>query len=217
MKNMAYKNTLLLLFATLMLFSFQTAKQDYVPMKDVAAFRSGLAKMAASTSSIKANFKQEKYLAILANKIESDGKIQFKKPNLLKWEYTVPYQYAIILNGKEIIINDQGKQNSFDIASSQSFKQINELIVNSVQGNILDEKQFNIQYLEGKSLYLAKLQPKEEQMKKFLKGIEVFFNKDDYTVSQIRLIEPEDDYTHISFQDMKLNEPISDAVFAKKK
>lgn len=208
---------LLLLLITLALCSFQTGKDAYVPMKDVAAFRSGIQKMAAATSSIKADFKQEKYLSILANKIESEGKIQFKKPNLLKWEYTVPYQYSIILNGKQLIINDQGKVNSFDVASSQSFKQINELIINSVQGNVLDEKQFNIQYLEGKEKFLAKLTPKEEQMKKFLKEIWVYFDKDDFTVSSIKMIEPEDDYTLITFANKKMNENIPNEVFSAKK
>lgn len=201
----------------LLLASFQTAQDDYVVMKDVAVFRNGLSAMAATTQSIKASFRQEKYMAMLTNKINSKGTIQFKKPNLLKWEYTVPYQYAIILNGKEFIIRDGGKENSFDIASSQSFRQINELIVNSVQGNILDENRFDIKYFEGKKHYLTKLQPKDEQMKKFLKQVDVYYSKSDFTVAQIRLIEPEDDYTHIYLEDAVLNEPISDAVFAKKK
>ncbi len=197
--------------------SFQPGKEEFTAMKDIAAFRAGLSKMAAATKSIKASFTQEKYLAILANTIESEGSIQFKKPNLLKWEYTTPYQYAIILNGKELIINDQGKENSFDIASSQAFKQINELIVNSVQGNILDEERFTIKYLESKNHYLAQLQPKEEQMKKFLKGIDVYFDKEKYTVAKIRLTEPEDDYTLITFNNTRLNESISDDIFAAKK
>lgn len=214
---MTNRNIFLLLLL-LLSSAFQGPQQPaYTAMKDVEAFRKGLDAMAASTTSIKANFKQKKYLSILANEIESDGKIQFKKPNLLKWEYTVPYQYSLILNGKELIINDQGKENSFDIASSQSFKQINELIVNSVQGNILDEERFEISYLEGKEHYLAKLKPRDAQMKKFLEQIDVYFNRHNFTVSQIRLIEPEDDYTHIAFQDMELNRAIPDAVFAKKK
>lgn len=213
---MANRN-ILLLFLLLLISAFQLQQTEFGPMKDIAAFRKGLDAMAASTTSIKANFKQKKYLSILANEIESDGKIQFKKPNLLKWEYTVPYQYSLILNGKELIINDQGKENSFDIASSQSFQQINELIVNSVQGNILDEQRFEITYLEDKAHYLTQLKPREAQMKKFLKQIDVYFNRDNFTVSQIRLVEPEDDYTHIAFHEMKLNEAIPDAVFARKK
>lgn len=206
-----------MLLIALVVSAFHGQQQEFAPMKDIAAFRRGLEAMAASTSSIKASFRQQKYLSILASEIESDGKIQFKKPNLLKWEYTVPYQYSLILNGKELIINDQGKENSFDINSSQSFQQINELIVNSVQGNILDEARFEITYLESKAHYMAQLKPKETQMKKFLKQIDVYFNRDNFTVSQIRLIEPEDDYTHIAFHEMKLNEAIPDAVFAKKK
>ena len=211
------QRTALLLCFFLFFASFLQSTEEFVPMRDVAAFQSGLSAMAASTTSIKASFRQEKYMAILSNKINSSGKIQFKKPNLLKWEYTVPYHYAITLNGKEFIINDGGKENAFDIASSQSFKQINELIINSVQGNILDEKRFEITYLEGKKHYLTKLQPRDEQMKKFLKQIDVYYHKHDFTVAQIRLIEPEEDYTHIYLENVALNEPISDAVFARKK
>lgn len=196
--------------------SFQSGSNDFAKMKDVAAFRKGIDKMAASTSSIQASFKQEKYLSILSDLIESEGSIQFKKPNLLRWEYNQPFQYTIILNGKKIIINDQGSVNSFDIASSQAFQQINELIINSVQGNVLDEERFKIEYLEDKELYLTKLSPRDAQMAKFLKGIDIYFDKKDFSVSKIKLVEPEDDYTLISFHNKKMNEPISDERFAIK-
>lgn len=203
-----------LLFLFILLCSFTPTKGQFSPMQDVAKFRSGISDMAASTTSIKASFKQEKFLSMLSNKINSEGIILFKKPNLLKWSYNTPFEYTIVLNGKEIIIKDQGSTSSFDIGSSQTFKQINELIINSVQGNILDEERFSIEYLEGKDLYLAKLIPKEAQLKNFITGIDIYFDKKDYSVSQVKLSESEGDYTLISFFNKKMNENISNDNFS---
>src|SRR5690606_4967890 len=157
---------------------------------------------------------QEKFMSILSDKIDSEGIILFKKPNLLRWEYQKPFEYGIILNGKKIIIQDQGKVNQFDIASSQAFQQMNELIINSVQGNVLDEERFDIEYLQGKDLYLAKLTPKDTQIGQFLERIDIYFSKKDFTVSKIKLAEPGGDYTLISFYNKKINEPIADERFA---
>lgn len=201
------------LFLVIFVTAFTPYEQEYQPMKDTTAFRKGLADMAAGTSTIKANFKQEKYLSILSNKIDSEGTILFKKPNLLKWSYSKPFEYTIVLNGKEIIIKDQGNVNSFDIGSSQAFKQINELIINSVEGNILDESRFSIEYFKGEDLYLTKLVPKENQLKSFIQGIDIYFDKRDFSVSRVKLIESEGDYTLISFFDKKMNENIPDESF----
>lgn len=194
--------------------AFQAGESGFAKMKDREAFRKGVDQMAAATQSIQASFQQEKYLSILSDKIVSEGNIDFKKPNLLRWEYHEPFEYGIILNGKEMAIKDEGKVNSFDIASSQTFQQINELIIHSVQGNVLDEKKFEIEYFENEALYLAKLLPKEAQMAKFLKGIDIYFDKKDFTVAKIRLVEAEDDYTLISFSDKKMNAQIPDEHFA---
>src|SRR5688572_10122123 len=106
-----YRNIFLLVFVIL-LCSFRIGEAQFVAMKDVAGFRKGIEGMAKSTNTIKADFKQEKYMSILSNKLDSEGAISFKKPGLLKWQYTKPYQYAITLNGKNIVINDQGKVKS---------------------------------------------------------------------------------------------------------
>ncbi len=213
---MIYVKNFVLVIAVFFICSFQSGEAGFEKMTDKPAFRKGVEQMAAATSSIQASFTQEKYLSILTDKIVSEGNIHFKKPNLLRWEYHQPFEYGIILNGKQITIKDDGKTNSFDIASSQAFQQINELIINSVQGNVLDEEHFEISYWENNHFYLTKLLPKDAQMAKFLKGVDVYFDKKDFSVSKIRLTEAEDDYTLITFADKKMNEPIPDAYFATK-
>lgn len=215
-EKMLFVKNIALVVVTVCFCSFQSEDAEFEKMKDIAAFRTKMDKVTAATSTIKASFQQEKYMSILANKMVSEGSMEFKKPNLLRWEYQQPFEYGIILNGKEMGIKDEGNTSSFDIGSSQTFQQINELIIQSVQGNVLNEERFDVTYLESKTLYLTKLIPKEAQLTQFLKGIDIYFDKGDFTVSKIRLIETEEDYTLISFSNKKMNEQIPDEHFSIK-
>ncbi len=189
------------------------AEAQHKPLPDENTFRQKLEEMAATTQSIKSDFKQEKHLSILSNALISEGELIFKKPNLLKWAYEKPFQYVIVLDGKEIKMKDEEKTSTFDITSSKTFKQINDLIVSSVNGDILKEDQFDITYFQDERNYIAFLVPKDAQMKKFVSKIELFFDKNDLTVNRLILREPNDDYTLINFSEKKINSNITDEAF----
>lgn len=189
------------------------AEAQHKPLPDENTFRQKLEEMAATTQSIKSDFKQEKHLSILSNALISEGELIFKKPNLLKWAYEKPFQYVIVLDGKEIKMKDEEKTSTFDITSSKTFKQINDLIVSSVNGDILKEDQFDITYFQDEKNYIAILVPKDAQMKKFVSKIELFFDKNDLTVNRLILREPNDDYTLINFSEKKINSNITDEAF----
>ena len=143
---------------------------DFAKQKDVdTPLRGVFRKWQMKPTPSKRLLSNRKYMSILTNEIQSSGQLYFKKENKLKWAYTEPFLYTIILNGKEIIIDDAGKINSFEIEASQAFKQINEIIINSVRGDVLQEDQFDIEYLENGTLYLCKLRPKSDQMTKLLR------------------------------------------------
>ena len=204
----------LLIYVLVFPFTLLFQNDSFETMKDIPAFKKGINRMATNTNTIQASFNQNKYLNILSNSVESSGTMHFKKPDLLKWSYTSPYNYAILLNGQEIKINDEGKVNSFEIRNSKIFKELNDLIINSVQGNVLQEERFDISYLENNKLYLARLSPKEEQLKSYIKQIDVYFEKSDYTVNKIQLFEHEGDYTLITFHNKKINSSIPDGEFS---
>ncbi|MBL3656833.1 LolA family protein [Fulvivirga sediminis] len=188
--------------------------EEFAAMQNIETFKKGISDMAKSTTSIKASFKQEKYLSILSEAVASSGEMYFKKPGRLKWAYTSPYNYAIVLNGEEIKINDEGKVNSFAINNSKVFKQINDLIIKSVQGDVLQEDEFDIVFKESKSLYLAQLTPINNNIKDYITHIDVYFEKNDFSVKKIKLFESEDDYTLITFQKKQFNVSISDNEFS---
>lgn len=190
--------------------------QEYKPLGNPAGLKNGLAKAAENTQTLHTSFKQKKYIKILSKALESTGDMYFKKPHLLKWAYTSPYDYAIIFKENEIVINDEGKVSEFDISSSKAFLEINEVIVNTVSGNILQEDQFDISYFEGNNEYFVRLIPKSQQMKSYIAQIELYIDPSDFTVSKIKLAETSDDYTSIDFIDKKVNIDIPDSTFEAK-
>jgi len=193
------------------------AQNDFRVMKEVEAFKKNLTEKTAITNSIIAEFKQEKFMSILSQQLISNGTIKFKQPNMVKWSYTTPYLYDIVLNGNGIIIDDGGKVNEFSVGSSKLFSEMNQLIINSVQGNVLDATKFNITYLENKEYFAAVLTPiDKKQLGAFLSEIEIYFDKQDYSVSRLKLVEPEEDYTQITFFNKQFNQAISDEIFSKK-
>lgn len=197
----------------MLIYGQAIGQDDFELLKNTQALKEGVKAMAANTTSITTAFKQEKHISILTKPLKSEGQMYFKKPDMLKWAYTSPYDYAIIFKAETIIINDEGKVSNFDLSASKSFMEINQIIVNSVSGNILQEEQFDIQYLSSSKYYLAKMEPKAEQLKSYIAVIEVYIDKNDFTVSKIKLIEKGGDYTLIDFYDKSLNTDVSDEIF----
>ena len=163
--------------------------KDFKSLKDTSVFKSKLQEKAKATNSIESNFVQEKNLSLLSEKIISKGHFYFKKPKQLRWEYLSPTAYLIVINQDKISIKDGKKISKFDAKSNKMFQGINDMMLNSVQGNVLDHKQFKIAYFENENFFLVELQPKEKEMKTYLKRIDMYFDKKDYTVPKLIMTE----------------------------
>ncbi len=208
------------LFFFLNIFSFTVAfaqLEGFSTMKNVEAFTVRMGEEARTTETISSDFVQKKYLSFMEDEIESSGVFKFKKDHLLRWEYTVPYTYIIVLNGDKVSIKEEGKKASeFDMSSNETFKKINELMLNSVRGTVLENDEFNLNYLESKGEFLIHLVPKKKELKNVLQNIYIYFDKSDYQVSSIHMTEESGDYTKIMFKNKKLNEELSEDNFIVK-
>jgi outer membrane lipoprotein-sorting protein len=205
-----------LLFLFLTSFSFAQVPTGYKPLKDTLAFKQKMEAQSKLINSIESDFTQEKYLSVMSEKITSKGHFCFKKVNMLRWEYLSPYQYLIAINKDKMFIKDNGKVSKYDINSNKMFKSINEMMVNTVQGNLLNSKDYKAKYYENDKFYLLELMPVQKGAKEFLKVIQLYINKTDYAVDKVKMIEPSDDYTSIDFFNRKTNQAIADEKFTIK-
>lgn len=170
-------------------------------------------KTAKTTKTVQSDFIQKKHLSFLSNDITTYGKLAFKTPNLVKWEYTKPYKYSVIFKNNTLLVNDDGKKNKINIGSSNLFKRMNQLIVKSINGDMFDTSEFDILYYQSANFYKVKFTTKNGNFKKFINRFELLFNKKTYEVMQVKMIEPSDDYTKIIFKNRKQNLIIKNEVF----
>lgn len=165
------------------------------------------------TKTIDSDFKQYKHMDILDNDIISDGHFSFQANDKVRWEYTLPYKYIIIINGSSMWINDGNKTKKYDTNSNKMFKEINDLMIGMLRGKILESNKFELEFFESKTQILAKLKPKTAEMKDFLSTMSLYFDKTDYNVSQIIMDELSGDYTKIQFLRKKINKELPKSIF----
>ena len=187
--------------------------QGYKAMKDTVGFKQKIDLMAKNTKSIESDFVQVKDLSALTEKVTSKGHFCFKKENLLRWEYSTPYKYMILINKDKILIKDEAKVTKYDMNSNKVFKEINDLMIASVQGNILRSGKFRIVFLESEKDYKLELYPLVKGMKESLKKIDMYFDKAVSSVVKLQMEEPSGDTTLIEFLNKKLNGEIPDDKF----
>ena len=189
------------------------AQEQKMSDAETAVFRQSVNAVSQKITSLSTDFTQFKHMDFLSNDIETSGKMFFKEPDKLLWQYKKPYQYAIVFKNGKILIDDEGKKSAMDVGSSKIFAKLNKLIAGSVSGNLFDDREFAITCFKSKDFNVARLVPKDATLKKYIKQIELHFDKQQHTVSQVRLVESEQNYTKIVFKNKQTNAKIDDSVF----
>jgi len=197
-------------------FAAKAQRAGYAPITDIAKFNEQFATVAKKTETIKSDFVQEKDLEMLSEKITSKGKFWFKKDNLLRMEYTSPFQYLMILNKDNVYVKDGQKENKISTKSSKVFQQINRITIDCVQGSIINNPDFKTKIFESKGTYMVEMSPVSKALKDFFSTIDVIIDKKDYSVTTIEMHEVSGDSTVIHFTNKELNTAIPDAFFAIK-
>lgn len=188
--------------------------QGYRPVADVAAFKKQFSSESSKVSSIESSFTQEKVLTALTEKITSTGKFWFKRSSRVRIEYLKPYTYTMIMNGDKMLLRDDQKENRVNVRSNKLFQQINQIMIDCVQGTVLDSKDFNVEVFEDEKNYLLEMVPTSRSLREFFSTIVLKVDKKDFTAASIEMNEKSGDSTTILFKDKKLNTQFSDAVFA---
>lgn len=187
--------------------------QEFKPVANFDKIQAEINQTAETITTIKSNFVQEKQLSFLTTPVKSEGLFRYKKENRLRWEYTQPFKYLILFNGNEIVIKDGNNTNVFDAGSNALFKQINDLMLGAVKGDLGKNKDFAFSLNESLKQYQLLLKPTNANMKKYVAAVEIYFEKADLAVSSIKIIESTGDFTKITFYDRKFNEPIDEKTF----
>ena len=185
----------------------------YTPVADLVKFKTAFAAVALKTTSIKSDFTQDKNLSMLSEKITSKGNFWFKKDSRVRMEYTQPFKYLMILNKDKVYVKDGAKESKVSTKSNKMFQQINKIMIDCMQGTMLDNTDFKTRVFENKTAALVELTPVSKGMKEMFKSINVTVDKKDFSVTSIQMLELSGDNTIMRFTNKELNAAIADKLF----
>ena len=79
---------------------------------------------------------------------------------------------------------------------------------------MFSDPEFSVAYLKNGSFNIAKFTPKSAQLLKYIKQIELYFPKNQSTVSQVNMTEASGDTTNIVFKNTRINAPVAASEFS---
>lgn len=188
--------------------------EGYKKIDDISVFKKEFYEQSAKIHTIKSDFEQEKELSVLSEKIISKGKFFFKRDNKIRIEYQTPFYYLMIINGDELHVKDDDKETTLNVRSNKLFQQVNNIMVESVKGTIIDDKNFSVEVFENPTHYLMTMTPLDKTLKSFFDTINITADKKLFAVTGIEMNEHSGDKTTIRFLNQDLNSPVSDEVFS---
>lgn len=171
-------------------------------------------KVCAEMKTMECDFVQTKHLKILNDKMVSEGKMSYKQPGSLRWEYTTPYTYSFILNDNKILLKNNRRTDVIDINQNKMFKEIARIMMNSIVGKCLtDDKAFKTTIAETPAEWVATLLPQKKDMKQMWTKLILHFDRKQKAVVRVEMFEKSGDFTVIELKNARVNKAIDEKVF----
>ena len=92
------------------IFSFAQSNDEIMEM---------LTRQAASMQCMNCRFTQQKTMAMLTEPTVSEGLMNYNSPDKMRWEYTSPYSFALLVDGEKITKITDGNEEVLDAKSGR--------------------------------------------------------------------------------------------------
>ena len=222
---MSYKSFFKVILITL-LFSFpsfsalqvtagENEKYKVVSEERKAEITKSIESNLHTLKTLRADFIQERHIALFLDVLKSGGALSFERPNKLRWELKEPYRTIMLFNNNEVAKFRIEKENieKANFGMEDLLRGVLGQIISILKGDFGKSMEaYNMVVMEGDD-YLLKLTPKSEGMAKTILSLELFFDTKSLQMSQIIIREPQDDFMKIIFSDHRINETLNDKLF----
>lgn len=199
------------LFVAFGLFASAQTQLSEAQSKEVMA---SLTEAASSMQTMQCRFVQSKTMAMLAEPSVSEGTMHFASPDRLRWEYTKPYAFALVVNGERIVKVTDGQTEVLEGNAGRMYQGIVSMIMGSASGKkLFDATAFDVVMFDDDAFWKAEMTPKRRDMKRMFSQLVFHFDKKTQAIDHVEFIEPKGDKTLIRFVDVCLDGPIDDTFF----
>ena len=175
-----------------------------------------LTKAAASMQSMQCRFVQDKTSSMLAEPQLAEGRMYYAAPDRMRWEYTAPYAFALVVNGERLVKVTDGKAEVLEGNAGRMYQGMVNLIMGSASGKkLFDTTVFDIVFYDDNGFWRADMTPKRRDMKRMFSQLVFRFDKKTNGISRVEFVEAGGGITSIRFEEIKVNEAIGEEVFAE--
>jgi outer membrane lipoprotein-sorting protein len=180
------------------IFSFAQSNDEIMEM---------LTRQAASMQCMNCRFTQQKTMAMLTEPTVSEGLMNYNSPDKMRWEYTSPYSFALLVDGEKITKITDGNEEVLDAKSGRMYQGIVSIIMSSATGQkLFDKSMFDVAITDDGEFWKAEMKPKKHNMKRMFSMLTFYFAKSTNIINKVEMTEASGDVTTIQFYDMKINE-----------
>ncbi len=162
---------------------------------------------ASRITSMTCDFVQTRHIAMLNDKVQSEGRMSYRTPERLTWEYTTPYRYTFSVKGEKVEIKKGERTDVIDTQQNKMFQEIVRIMMDSMLGKCIstDSRNFTTRIQSTAAEYVATLAPKRGTMKQMFKIIVLHFDRRKGVVRQVELVEHNGDRTVIEMKNIQTN------------
>jgi len=168
----------------------------------------------SKTTTIQADFRQEKTLALLAKPEVSTGRFIYSKPNNVLWTYDAPKRVTMLIADGMLTTYypDLNKAERIEVKRYQDriFRYMG-------ASGAIDELgawfNFTFTNTSDKPYYVLDLDPKSKTIAKRVRHIKIFIDKKTYLTTQFEYTEGDGDKTRYEFLNVKVNAPVEQSRF----
>lgn len=178
-----------------------------VAQKAVADRDAVLARIEASLApqhgkAIHYTFTQTKHSPLLVHDIVSHGDVTLNGQTYMRWHYSDPHNYAVVVDGDSIFAETESKRHALAGPAGSIMRSMTGTIMSlTAKGALASEKLFAVELTEDATSYHAVLTPKRRDMRRLMQQLSATFDKKDCRLRSAKLTERHDSYTIIEFRD----------------
>lgn len=154
-----------------------------------------------STDTMEADFEQENILVNRSDKIEAKGKVFFKKPGMMRWDYEMPVKQRIMSDGKTLWIYQPQFNQVMVSPVSEREAGIGHDFLSGI-GKLREDFLIRLEGEEDAS-YILNLEARKKGLN--IEKVILRIGKEDFLVNESQVYDPFGNVTKIRFDKIKIN------------
>lgn len=168
-----------------------------------------------SVKTLKAEFTQERHLAIFLDVLSSRGVFYFEMPGKLRWEITEPFSSILIFNGGYVA--KFNRENGAYVRMKLGMEDVLQEVLNQILAIMHGDfdkvhKVYGIAVIPGNDRRLV-LKPRSAGLAKVIKDMELSIDPNTNHVTKIVIHEPQGDHIEIRFLAEEQNGVLDRGIF----